>query len=510
MEIELKLLIRPQDAAILREHPLLQQYAAGPARELHMADTYFDTARHQLREAGAGLRVRRVGDEFIQTLKAGGDASVGLHRRYEWESRVAGEQPDLAALREMVDRKAPWSKLLRASSIASSLAPVFQSKVTRTVWDLRLPDGDRIEFALDLGKLECGDETVPVSEMELELVSGNAIHLFDLALALHERIPMRIGTLSKAEQGYALCRPHPRSATAAAAVRLPRHANVEQAFKAIASSCLAQVQANAAGVARGDDSESLHQMRVGLRRLDAALDLFRGIVQLPVVLQLDIDWLASELGNARDWDVLAGSTLPLLSKEAPPPAPLLDVTHAALDIGREAHLAAAAAVDSARYTGLMLSLGRWMFGNGWREPGKGHGKTGLDAPLAAFAGKALRRAYKRIKRRGRALSPCDPESLHRARIAARKARYATEFFASLYRGKVVRPYLTALMALQDRLGEANDAVVAGRLLAHMAKLRPDLAGAIAGVRGALAERGAGCDSKARRRWKRYSAVKPPR
>lgn len=508
MEIELKLLVRPQDAAILREHPLLQQYAAGPARELHMLDTYFDTARHQLKEAGAGLRVRRVGDDYIQTLKAGGDASMGLHRRYEWESRVAGEQPDLAALREMVDRKAPWNKLLRASSIASSLAPVFQSKVTRTVWDLRLPGGDRIEFALDLGKLECGDEAVPVSEIELELVSGNAIHLFDLALALHERTPMQIGTLSKAEQGYALCRPDPRNATAAAPVRLATHGNVEQAFKAIVSSCLAQVQANAAGVARGDNGESLHQMRVGVKRLEAALDLFKGIVQLPTDLQPDIDWLASELGNARDWDVLAGETLPLLSNDVP--APLLNVTHAALDIGREAHLAAAAAVNSARYTRLLLSLGRWLVGNGWREPGQGKGKGRLDAPLAAFAAKALRRAHKRMKRRARALSRRDPASLHRARIAARKARYATEFFASLYRGKLVRPYLKALVALQDRLGQANDAVVARRLLGQMATLRPDLADAIAPVRGALAVRGAGCDRKARKVWKRYSAVRPPR
>ena len=510
MEIELKLLVRPQDAAILRELPLLQQYAAGPARDLHMLDTYFDTARHQLMEAGAGLRVRKVGDAYTQTLKAGGDASAGLHRRYEWESRVPGQQPDLAALREMVDRNAPWSKLLRASSIASSLTPVFQSNVTRTVWDLRMPGGDRIEFALDIGKLECGDEAVPVCEIELELVSGNPIHLFDLALALHERAPMQVGTLSKAERGYALCRPHRSNATVAAPVRLAKHSSVEQAFKAIASSCLAQVQANAAGVVHHYDAESLHRMRVGLRRLDVALDLFKGIVQLHADLQPDIDWLTSELGNARDWDVLAGSTLPLLSKDLPPAGPLLEVTHAALDVGREAHLAAAAAINSPRYTRMLLLLGRWLFGNGWREPGKGRSKSRFDAPAAAFAAKALRRAHKRMKKRGRALKPVEPETLHRARMAARKARYATEFFASLYRGKKVRPYVKALMALQDQLGKANDAVVAGRLLAQLENRRPDLAGAIAPVRGALDQRAAGCDGKARKRWKRYSAVRPPR
>lgn len=514
MEIELKLLVRPQDAATLRELPLLRQYAAGPARELQMSDTYFDTARHQLKDAGAGLRVRKAGGQFTQTLKAGGDAQAGLHRRYEWESSVAGPQPDLAALRAMVDRKAPWSKLLRTPSIESSLAPIFQSQVTRTAWDLRLPDGDRIEFALDIGKLECGDEAVPVSEIELELKSGNAIHLFDFALALHEQIPMQIGTMSKAERGYSLCRPHPRSATASLPLQLAKRGNVEQAFKAIAANCLAQVQANAAGVAHEYEGESLHQMRVGLRRLRSALDVFKDVVQLPADMQQDLDWLANELGNARDWDVLAGSTLPLLSKDMPAGGPLLEVTHAALDRGRDAHVAAAAAVNSPRYTRLMLSLGRWMFGNGWREPGNGKGKgkgnSRLDAPVPAFASKVLRRAHKRMKKRGRALPAASPDALHRARIAAKRARYAAEFFASLYRGKQVRPFVKALGALQDELGKVNDAAVATRLLGQLENVRHDLAGAIAPVRAALEQRAAGSGGKARKLWKRYTAVKLPR
>ncbi|NML60751.1 CHAD domain-containing protein [Massilia sp. RP-1-19] len=510
MEIELKLLVRPQDTATLRELPLLRQYAAGPARELQMSDTYFDTARQQLKQAGAGLRVRRVGDEFIQTLKAGGDASAGLHRRYEWESKVPGAEPDLPALRAMVDRKAPWSKLLRAPATESRLVPIFQSQVTRSLWDLRLPDGDRVEFALDIGKLECGDEAVPVSEIELELKSGNAIHLFDLALALHERLPMHIGTMSKVERGYSLCRPHPRMATANLPVLLAKGSNVEQAFKAIAANCLAQIQANAAGVVHDYNGESLHQMRVGLRRLRSALDVFKDVVQLPAEIGQDVDWLAHELGNARDWDVLAGSTLPLLAKHIPAAGPLLDVTHAALDSGRDAHLSAAAAVNSPRYTKLMLSLGRWMFGNGWREPGTGRGKSRLDAPVAGFASKVLRRAHKRMKKRGRALSAPTPETLHRARIAAKKARYASEFFASLYRGKQVRRYVRALGALQDELGKVHDATVGEGLLGQMENARHDLAGAIAPVRAALAERAAGSGGKARKLWKRFTAVKLPR
>jgi CHAD domain-containing protein len=122
----------------------------------------------------------------------------------------------------------------------------------------------------------------------------------------------------------------------------------------------------------------------------------------------------------------------------------------------------------------------------------------------------LRRAHKRRKKRGRALSAADPDSLHRARIAAKKARYATEFFASLYRGKQVRPYVKALGALQDALGRANDAANAGRMLGQMENARHDLGGAIAAVRTALEERASGGGAQARKLWKRYSAIKLPR
>ena len=115
-----------------------------------------------------------------------------------------------------------------------------------------------------------------------------------------------------------------------------------------------------------------------------------------------------------------------------------------------------------------------------------------------------------MKKRGRALSAADPETLHRARIAAKKSRYATEFFASLYRGKQVRPYVKALAALQDELGRVNDAANAERMLGQLENARHDLAGAIAPVRAALKERASAGDSRARKLWKRYSAITLPR
>jgi CHAD domain-containing protein len=150
-----------------------------------------------------------------------------------------------------------------------------------------------------------------------------------------------------------------------------------------------------------------------------------------------------------------------------------------------------------------------MVGNGCRDGGSAKAKSRFDAPVDAFARKVLRRAQKRMKKRGRAMQACDPESLHVARIAAKKARYATEFFASLYRGKQVKPFVKALGALQDELGKVNDAAVAVQLLGQMENTRHDLAPAIEPVRTALAAKAAS-DSKVRKLWKRYRATSLPR
>lgn len=92
-EIELKLECEPSDLARLRAHPLLQE--AAEQGEADLTSIYFDTAEQRLREAGLGLRLRKIGDRYVQTLKAEGD---GLFSRPEWEQEVSDPRPDFAAL----------------------------------------------------------------------------------------------------------------------------------------------------------------------------------------------------------------------------------------------------------------------------------------------------------------------------------------------------------------------------------------------------------------------------
>jgi len=524
MEIELKLSLAPQDAPRLRAHPLLAQSAQGPL-VLQMHDIYVDTPDLQLCRHQAGLRVRQVDGRWVQTLKAGGTVSSGLHSRHEWEGEVPGPQPDLAALDAAIGRKQPIRALLRQDAMRDALQPVFTTRIERTVWQLRTPQGDEIECVLDQGIIESGADgadgairSVAVSEIELELKQGQAASLFDVALALLQEVPLQLGHMSKAERGYRLVAQQPLRAVKAQPLVLDAAMSVEQAFLAIAGNCLEQVSGNQDGVAAGADVESVHQMRVGLRRLRSALGMFKSLLALPDALKSELDWLGGALGEARDWDVLAGSTLAQLDGEAQADAAAL--AQAAHAQARLKHVEAAQAVTSVRCTACMLGLQRWLQARAWRDSCSVRQARRLDAPVSPFAQATVRKDQRRLMKRGKCLLHASPQQRHQVRIEAKKTRYATEFFASLFAARTVQPYVGRLSALQDELGWLNDVQVADRLLQQLPDVQADQADQFAQdglrlhaafIRGYLAARAQaqGTDGRMHKAWRRFKAARLP-
>jgi len=510
MEVELKLLIDARHAAALRQLPLLQQYAAAPPRTLQMHDIYFDTPGLDIRNSHAGLRVRQAGGAWIQTLKAGGSVASGLHSRFEWECAVPGPQPDLAALLKRVDTHSAWARLLRQPELAASLETAFTTSIARTIWNLRLPQGDLVEFVLDEGSIACQDKTSAVSEIEIELKSGTPEHLFDFALELIGHVPLRLCNSSKAERGYALYQPQAPAIVHARPVRLARELTVEEGLRVILANCLAQIQGNEAAVVEGQDPEGIHQMRVGLRRLRSALKLFRNLAPCPPELLAELTWLDDELGQARDWEVLLVSTLPRIADAVPDQSGLEQLKQASARIVHEKHRHAASAVASVRFARLALGMGAWLTGMRWRLPLHGQRLRKLRAPLPKFCRKVLARDQAALLRRGRRLAHADEEGRHRLRIAAKKTRYATEFFQSLHPPRRVRPYVAALAELQDALGWLNDAAVADGLLATLQQsATAELAGIAGFVRGYLSAATALEQPQLLQLWKRFSRTRPP-
>ena len=115
MEFSLTLLLQPADVAAFRRLALLKQYAVDKSHSRQLSGTYFDTSELHLKEHGMALCVRRAGRGWIAILTAGGGVATGLHQRRQWELRVAGPRPDLAALAALVEPSSMWGEGTRCA-----------------------------------------------------------------------------------------------------------------------------------------------------------------------------------------------------------------------------------------------------------------------------------------------------------------------------------------------------------------------------------------------------------
>lgn len=299
--------------------------------------------------------------------------------------------------------------------------------------------------------------------------------------------------------------PHvPMEAVRAARLALSRGMTASHAFHAIAANCTAQIMGNAPGVAQSDDPESVHQMRVGLRRLRCANRLFRDVAVPSASLKKQIDWLSTQLSDVRDWEVLSSDTLALVEQGAGKDPDLAALRSAVAAMARSKRKKASAVMRSGRFVRAMASLDAWS-----RKLEKWAPASPVIAANASasesideLSARTLAREQKRLFKHGRSLRAGDPALRHRLRIAAKRARYAAEFFESLYPPKRMKAFLAPLLALQECLGRLNDFAVADRLLRELQDTEPVIAAGACYARGFLAAETARLDRKLSKRWKR--------
>ena len=456
METELKLLLPPQELRRLRRDPRIKALQQGRAVTRRVHSVYYDTPEHALRHAGLGLRLRADGGRWLQTLKTEGQAAAGLHVREEWEWPLAGEALDFALL-----ATTPQAKAFRSPALRAALRPVFVTEFERTSVHLAFADGSAAELCLDSGVIRSGRRSRAISEAEIELACGSPARLYELALELSERFALRLGQTSKAERGYALASTQPTRPVKAGQLELDGRRSVATGFAAIAQSCMAQAQANEAGFLAGKDPEYLHQLRVALRRLRACFSLFKSEIPqatfAPVMRQLSEQSVA--LGRARDWDVFVHEMLRALRRQRADESAVMAFEQRCLRLGR-AHLRDAQRVVAApAWQRIWLELGRLLSEDGWQQ-----GQVALALPLEGYAARLLQQRAAGLKKRGKHLPTLDAAGRHRVRIAAKKLRYAVEFFSALFPQRRVRPYVQALAGIQDVLGQLNDAATLLRLL----------------------------------------------
>ena len=466
-ETELKLALDPRHVDRLRRSAVLSKAVC---TEVEVDNVYFDTSTRLLLRHQMALRVRRIDGRWLQTLKVAGKSSGAVSRRGEWETeaRVLRGQGrlDLARL-----AASPLPELLAKQKSRVALQPVFRTRFRRARWVIERA-GATIEVALDIGEISVDGKGArwreSICEVELELNQGEAAVLIDVALELLGTARKSAPGLtpiarSKAERGYQLIVQRPAAAGKASAkgfiVGLTRKTTVAHALRAVVAHGLAVATLNAELLLRSQEVEYVHQARVALRRVRSAMQLLdRERLDVPPSLAGELRWFASALGEARDWDVIAGETLPSLTEGigADAARTLVEKAEPLLAGAREK---VRIAVQSARYTALVLNGERWCM-----TPAPSDAE-----PLGDAAAPALRKAANRLFKAARFFSALTPERRHEVRILAKRLRYALDLFAVALPKRTTARYVDALSELQDVLGYLNDASVARTLLPQLSR-----------------------------------------
>lgn len=441
-ETELKLRLAPQALGRLRRNALLRALSIGRPKIRKVYSVYYDTPDLELRRAEMALRLRRVGGQWLQTLKGGGSVQAGLHSREEWEQPVPGAALDTSAL-----RNSPLGRRL-PSDVFDRIQPVFITEFTRTIRDL-VVDGAQIECAVDVGEVRAGQAVWPICEVELELKSGSVTTLFQVARRLMEKLPLSLENISKAEHGYDLFSPQLRLPVKAIAPNIGADASVRDALQMMLTVCLQHWQANMAGLAQSDNPEFLHQIRVAIRRLRVALSMAARWQRDHELQDLRAAFraLSKQLGSARDWDVLVDELLPKFGDYPGNAGEYAAFQHYAESKRAQAVADAVAILQSPAAQTLLLRLGAWI-----SQSEKSHQEISLDK----FAREMLKMRYADLEACGGVLPNGDDVALHAMRIECKKLRYSIELMTGvLVRDRVV-DVIARLQSLQETLGRLND------------------------------------------------------
>jgi len=464
-EIELKFQVVPAQRAALAK-----AMSTASAVTTRLQAIYFDTPDRRLAKAGIALRLRKEGRRWVQTLKAG---SADAMRRFEHNVTLPyGAEPQLDLQRHA---GTPAQQRLEEAlaRAGDGVLPVerFRTDIRRVHRPLRVK-GAMLELAFDSGRIVAGERSLPVCELEIELLRGDPRVLLEVARRWAQRFALWLDVRSKAEQGDRLARGISLGQECkAGASPLRRGLTLEQAWREAIRHCLAQILPNASDIAGASHrDEHVHQLRVGLRRLRSLLRFFASeSLALDDELNASISAFFGALGDTRDRDVLVATLMPALQLAG---APLVDLPEPAQNESATERLYAPEA------TLLWLNL----LAASVEPPGPAI--TELDAApplpgevsaaaepavsLTDFSSRRLNRWHRRVTGQARDFMLLSDEERHTVRKRVKRLRYAAEFVAPLYPRKRVERYLERLRPLQDALGEFNDLHVAqvayGRLV----------------------------------------------
>ncbi|MGY8664806.1 CHAD domain-containing protein [Bradyrhizobium sp. UFLA05-109] len=502
-EIELKLLVAPDRLADFGNAPIIAANARNKGTRKHLKAIYYDTAKHALQRNGLSFRVRQSGARYTQTVKA--EAANDPLRRGEWEANVPSTAPDVALALPFIPEK------LRADFDRRPLEAVFTTDIHRHQRIIDLPSGT-VEVAFDQGFLKSGDRSMPVSEIELELKSGSASAIYELALRLAEHGPVRPSIRSKSARGFDLAADVPPAARRPRRLRLDPSASLDETLAVILRACLLHLLQSLPAAEDGRDPEGIHQLRVALRRLRSALHLMQSVVSVSKLdlLRAEAKWLAQNLSAAREWDVFQRETLRTVAQGCPSIAGFDALEGAAEQRRTDSYDKARLALGDRRAASFVIGLGGWIESRGWRSDVAPEHLAQLAEPATNFARRILSTQYAKVLKRGRRFKSLTAEELHCLRLAVKKLRYVADFLLPLYgQRKSARRFSDRLAALQHELGLFNDMATTASLLADIGMESASGNTAAAAIAGWQAHAMVGTEPRLKKVWSDFVKAKVP-
>ncbi len=261
--------------------------------------------------------------------------------------------------------------------------------------------------------------------------------------------------------------------------RIKRRQEIAQAGRIIIKRQYEQLVSRQYGLGYLQDPEYVHEMRVAIRRMLAAIKtLGDDLDGQSRSIGKTLGDLGQFLGDVRDTDAFL-EYLAQAAGEAPSARrrALEKLAHAYGRVRHQQHQAAIAAFGNESYARLRARVEKFLSG------GQGKGRCGR--PAGRQARRYLRACLQRFLCHGGKLRKLSPREQHELRIAGKNLRYVAEFFRDFCDSEISRA-LDDLTGFQDSLGRAHDLYVYQEWIAKRAAQSPPAeARAMAAVRQKL-------------------------
>jgi CHAD domain-containing protein len=454
LEIEAKLRItNPGGLTALLDGGSLGQWQLGPPQQLQLRDQYFDTADWRIYRAGFALRLRSgEGDPqlFLKGLTSGDVVSKRREISQQLRSPRLPRRLPPGPVADILDRVVGSARLTR----------LFTIRTTRIGRVVQADSSSVAQLAFDTTTVAVGNrQRGPAAQMlEIERFDGGTeADVQGLAEMFVDACGLEPDSRSKFEHGLTVAGLDPSAFMSFGQEQFGADSSCREAASAVLRRQMRRMLKAEGPTRLDEDIEALHDMRVAVRRARTYLRIFADCLPLRSTSRLrrELRWLGDKLGAVRDLDVqLAG-----LEASGAGQSAYQAYKDYLLKLRRPRRRQLLAALNSRRYERLLAAARRLLKGRSVL-PRHQEQRSPFQETAPLLAGELL----DKLVRRGKKLDADSPEGkLHRLRIHTKRFRYCLEASDALH-GKSGKRAIEVAIALQDYLGELQNAVVSRQML----------------------------------------------